>query len=123
MNKDDFLKNIHLNWKRRRELLLELSNPENVEEYECFFRLKISSSKIESTLEEILIYIRGINGVTIVRSSETTNRNEIGNYSTKLYIKYTPQTFNPGITLEDIYKFLEKEIRKFSNSISLSRNL
>lgn len=121
MNKEQFLKDLHLKWKKRRELLLELSNPDDVEEYECYFKMRIAGSKVEAKLEDILIYIRGINGVTIVRSGETTNRNDIGVYSTKLHIKYTPQTFNPGITLEDIYLFLEKEIRKFSSSISLSR--
>ena len=56
-----------------------------------------------------------------MRSSETTKRNEANIFSTKLHIKYTPETFNTGISLEQIYQFLEKEIRKFGDSVSLTR--
>lgn len=121
MNKEQFLKDLHFAWKKKRQLLVELTNPKEIQEYECYFRLRIAGSKLQSKLEDILIYIRGINGVTIVRSGETTNRNDAGVYSTKLYIKYTPQTFNSGVSLDDIYSFLEKEIRKFSSAVSLTR--
>jgi hypothetical protein len=56
-----------------------------------------------------------------VRSGETTKRNEANMFSTRLYIKYTPETFNSGVSLEKIYQFLEKEIRKFGDAISLIR--
>lgn len=113
------LNKIHLDFKTR--LLKEFLNETEVREYECYFRLRIDGSRIDSNLEHILIYIRGINGVTIVRTSDTTKRNSQGVYGTKVHIKYTPQTFNRNITLEDIYLFLEKEIRKFDPSISLTR--
>lgn len=118
MNKEDRLKNIHLNWKRTN-LLVEAVG--DVNEYECYFRLRINANKTDKTLEDILVYIRAINGVTIVRSGETTKRNEANMYSTRLYIKYTPETFNSGISLEQIYQFLEKEIRKFGEAVSLTR--
>lgn len=101
--------------------VFEIVNPKKIEEYECLFKMRINSNKTDSSLEDILIFIRGINGVTIVRSSETTKQNELGIYSTRLMIKYTPQTFNRGVTLDQIYLFLEKEMRKFGESISISR--
>jgi hypothetical protein len=110
-----------MNTKESLDRIKEITNPKKIEEYECFFRLRISSRKTESSLEDILVFIRGINGVTIVRSNETTKQNELGIYSTRVHIKYTPQTFNKGVTLEQIYHFLEKEIRKFGEAISLSR--
>lgn len=120
MNKIEKENSIHHKWKKRF-ILNEISSPEEIQEYECLFKMRINANKTNEKLENILVYIRGINGVTIVRSSETTKRNQLNIYSTKLYIKYTPQTFNQGVTLGDIYRFLEKEIRKFSDSISLSR--
>ena len=118
MNKIEKQNKIFVDWK---ENLVEFSSPDSTEEYECHFKLKINANKTDAKLEDILIYIRGINGVTIVRSGETTKRNELNLYSTKILIKYTPQTFNRGIKLEEIYDFLEKEIRKFSSHISLTR--
>lgn len=117
MKTDEKIKNIHISWKKAilRESISQ------VQEYECYFRLRINANRTDKTLEDILIYIRGINGVTIVRSGETTKRNDLNMYSTKLYIKYTPSTFNQGTSLEDIYNFLEKEIRKFGLSVSLTR--
>ena len=120
MNSIEKQNSIHEKWKKKF-VLNEISSPKDIEEYECYFKLRINANKTDAKLEDILIYIRGINGVTIVRSSETTRRNELNIYSTKLYIKYTPQTFNSGVSLEDIYNFLEKEIRKFSESVSLTR--
>lgn len=106
---------------KNKFVLREFYAPKEVEEYQCYFRMRINSSRTEAKLEDILVFIRGINGVTIVRSTETTKRNESGVYSTKLQIKYTPQTFNKGIQLEQVYKFLESEIRKFGPAVSLSR--
>lgn len=120
MNTIDKLNEIHSKWKEKF-ILNELDSKHDVKEYECYFRLKINANKTNQTLEEILTYIRGINGVTIARSGETTKRNEQNVYSTKLYIKYTPQTFNPGVGLEQIYNFLEQEIRKFGPAVSLTR--
>jgi len=119
MNTQDALRNMHRKWKR--DYILKELVTGDVKEYECYFKLRINANKTEKTLEDILVYIRGINGVTIVRSSETTKRNDANLYSTRLHMKYTPQTFNPGVTLENIYSFLEREIRKFGQSISLTR--
>lgn len=119
MNQEELLKEMHLKWKK--ENLLFEEEAREIQEYECYFRLKINANQTEKTLEDILVYVRGINGVTIVRSGETTKRNEANIYSTRLYIKYTPQTFNKDISLNQIYEFLEKEIRKFSQAVSLTR--
>lgn len=119
MTIQDFYRNIHKKFKDKF-ILAEMVGPKEVQEFQCFFKLKVNASKTDSTLEEVLVFIRGINGVTIVRSSETTKR--VGDvYSTKLNIKYTPQTFNRGISLERVYLFLENEIRKFGPAVSLSR--
>lgn len=99
----------------------EFYNPKEVKEFECFFRVRINANKTEARLEDVIVYTRGINGVTIVRSGETTKRNEANIYSTRIHVKYTPQTFNRGATLEQIYQFLEKEIRNFGPAVSLSR--
>lgn len=120
MNKEDRLKKIHSDFKKNF-ILNELYNPKQVQEYQCFWRLKIDADKTEALMEEILVFIRGINGVTIVRTSDTTRRNENNIFSTKLSVKYTPQTFNSGIKLEEVYNFLEKEIRNFGPSVSLTR--
>ena len=112
---------MHLTWKKQNSLLLEINSPKEIQEYECNFRLSINANKTKATLEDILIYIRGINGVTIVRSGDTTKRSEANTYNTRLYIKYTPQTFNTGVSLDEAYLFLEKEIRKFGESVSLTR--
>jgi hypothetical protein len=120
MNKQDFLRNLHSKWKKQNVLLEQVSNSD-IPEYECYFRLRINANKTQNTLEDILVYIRGINGVTIVRSGETTKRNEANIYSTRIHIKYTPETFNKGVSLENIYQFLEKEIRKFGPAVSLTR--
>lgn len=120
MNEQDFLRKLHSSWKEKN-ILSELYNPKDIQEYECYFRLRINANKTDATLDNVLVFIRGINGVTIVRSSETTKRNEANLYSTQLYIKYTPQTFDKGIGLQEIYTFLEKEIRKFGEAVSLTR--
>lgn len=119
MNSIEKQNSIHHKWKKN--FIFEVSSPKDVEEYECYFKIRVNANKTDARLEDILIYIRGINGITIVRSSETTKRNELSIYSTRLYIKYTPQTFNSGVSLDNIYSFLEKEIRKFSEGISLTR--
>ena len=119
MNLQDFLRNLHTKWKK--DVILEGDRFNDIQEYECYFRLKINANQTEKTLEDILVYVRGINGVTIVRSGETTKRNEANVYSTRLYIKYTPQTFNKDISLEKAYNFLEQEIRKFGSAVSLTR--
>lgn len=119
MNSIEKQNSIYYKWKNN--FVLEAQSPKEVQEYECYFKVRINANKTKAKLEELLIYVRGINGVTIVRSSETTKRNEANMYSTKLYIKYTPQTFNSGVSLEDIYQFLEKEIRKFGEAVSLTR--
>lgn len=119
MNQEELLKEMHLEWKKQNSLFE--AEAREIQEYECYFRLKINANQTEKTLEDILVYVRGINGVTIVRSGETTKRNEANIYSTRLYIKYTPQTFNIDVSLEQIYEFLEKEIRKFSSAVSLTR--
>lgn len=121
MNTKVLLNKIHTEWKQKNNFLLEVTNPKNIQEYECNFRLTINANKTDLTLEDILIFIRGINGVTIVRSGDTTKRTEANTYSTRLYIKYTPQTFNVGVSLDEAYLFLEKEIRRFGQSISLTR--
>lgn len=112
---------MHLTWKKQTSFLSEVTNPKDIQEYECNFRLTINANKTEATLEDILIFVRGINGVTIVRSGDTTKRSEANTYSTRLYIKYTPQTFNAGVSLEEVYLFLEKEIRRFGEAVSLTR--
>jgi hypothetical protein len=119
MSKEDFYRSLHSSFKKKF-IISEIISPKEINEFQCFFKLKINSTKTDSTLEDVLVFIRGINGVTIVRSSETTKR--VGDvYQTKLNIKYTPQTFNAGVSLEQVYLFLEKEIRKFGPSLSLSR--
>lgn len=120
MNNEDFFRDLHKKFKKDY-VLREFVNPKEVDEYQCYFKLIVDSNKTEAGLEDILIFIRGINGVTIVRTAETTKRNEAGRYSTRLQVKYTPQTFNRGVSLEQVYKFLESEIRKFGPSVSLSR--
>ena len=121
MNTKDLLNKMHLTWKKQTSFLSEVANPKDIQEYECNFRLTINANKTEATLEDILIFVRGINGVTIVRSGDTTKRSEANTYSTRLYIKYTPQTFNAGVSLEEVYLFLEKEIRRFGEAVSLTR--
>lgn len=120
MNRIERQNKIHHDWKKKF-ILNEETSPKEVQEYECFFKLRINANKTNAKLEDLLIYIRGINGVTIVRSGDTTKRNEANIYGTRVHIKYTPQTFNKGVRLEDIYQFLEKEIRKFGEAVSLSR--
>lgn len=119
MSNEDFYRKLHSDFKKDY-VLREIYNPKEVQEYECYFKLTVNSGKTEAGLEEVLIFIRGINGVTIVSTSDTTKR-QGGIYSTKLHIKYTPQTFNRGTKLEQVYLFLEKEIRKFGPAVSLNR--
>lgn len=120
MTNEDKLKKIHSDFKKNF-ILNEIYNPKDIQEFQCYWRLKIDADKTEALMEDILIFIRGINGVTIVRTSDTTRRNENNVFSTKLYVKYTPQTFNSGIRLEEVYNFLEKEIRNFGPAVSLTR--
>ena len=114
------LDNIHKNFKEKY-IINEFYNPKEIKEFECYFRLRINANKTDARLEDVIVYTRGINGVTIVRSGETTKRNEANIYSTRMYVKYTPQTFNSSATLDQIYAFLEKEIRNFGPALSLSR--
>lgn len=119
-NKEDFLRKVHSDFKKKY-LLMEISNPKDVEEYEAFWKMDINADKVRVKLEKILIYVRGINGVTIVRSSDTTTMKN-RKYSTVLHVKYTPEAFNVGVSLEEKYDYLEGEIRKFSSEgISLTR--
>lgn len=127
MNRFEFFANIHKTFKKKyidnsylNQFLGEMYAPKSVREFECYFRLRISGRE-DKTLEEMLIFIRGINGVTIVRSSDTTKQNEQGNYSTVLYIKYTPETFSSGVTLEDAYRHIEQKVRELGDKISLTR--
>ena len=91
MNNEDFFRDLHKKFKKDY-VLKEFVNPKEVDEYQCYFKLIIDSNRTEAGLEDILVFIRGINGVTIVRTGETTKRNEAGKYSTRLQVKYTPQT-------------------------------
>jgi hypothetical protein len=119
-NKQDFLRKLHESFKAKYPLN-EISNPQAIEEYEAYWKMDINADKVNVKLEKILVYIRGINGVTIVRSSDTTTMKN-RRYSTVLHIKYTPEAFNVGVSLEEKYVYLEKEIRKFSSEgVSLTR--
>lgn len=120
MTRSDKLNKIHRDFKQNF-VLSEVYNPKEIQEFQCFWRLRIDADKTEALLEEILIFIRGINGVTIVRTSDTTRRNENNIFSTKILVKYTPQTFNRGVSLEQVYNFLEKEIRTFGPAVSITR--
>jgi hypothetical protein len=111
MSKEQQLKDMHQNFKRNFPLN-EYSAPKEVDEWESNFRIQINSNKTDLTLEDMLIYFRGIVGVTIVRSSRTTNRNSAGLFSSDIYIKYIPQAFNRGVGMDEMFDFIKKEMRK-----------
>ena len=118
-NKQDFLKKLHENFKKEYPLN-ELLKPEAISEYEAFWKMDVNADKVNTKLEKILIYIRGINGVTIVRSSDTTVMKD-RKYSTIIHVKYTPEAFNVGVSLQEKYDYLEQQIRSLSEGISLTR--
>ena len=118
-NKQDFLRKLHENFKREYPLN-ELIKPEEISEYEAFWKMDVNADKVNTKLEKILIYIRGINGVTIVRSSDTTVMKD-RKYSTIIHVKYTPEAFNVGVSLLEKYDYLEQQIRSLSEGISLTR--
>jgi len=118
-NKQDFLRKLHENFKKEYPLN-ELLKPEAISEYEAFWKMNVNANKVNTKLEKILIYIRGINGVTIVRSSDTTVMKD-RKYSTIIHVKYTPEAFNVGVSLQEKYDYLEQQIRSLSEGISLTR--
>jgi predicted flavoprotein YhiN len=118
-NKQDFLRKLHENFKKEYPLN-ELLKPEAISEYEAFWKMDVNADKVNTKLEKILIYIRGINGVTIVRSSDTTVMKD-RKYSTIIHVKYTPEAFNVGVSLQEKYDYLEQQIRSLSEGISLTR--
>ena len=56
MNKIEKQNSIHHKWKKQF-VLNEVANPKDVNEYECYFKLRINANKTDAKLEEILVYI------------------------------------------------------------------
>jgi len=126
MTKEEQLKNIHSKFKKNF-LMKEYSSPSEVEEWEIYFRLSVDSQKLKKmsgaekiTLEDILVYFRGINSVTIVRSSETERREGSSVFTTKVYLKYTPQSFNRDVGMTDMFEYIKKEMGRFGGAVSVS---
>lgn len=109
MNREDFYRKLHNNFKEKH-ILAEYRKKSITKEYQLYLEIHVDSNKSEgATLEDIVSKIRGINGVTIVRTSNTTKMVD-KKYDSIVYIKYNPVSFDKGVPLTKQYEYIQKQV-------------
>ena len=77
-----------------------------------YVEIHVDSNKTGgATLEDIISKIRGINGVTIVRTSDTTKMVD-KKYDSIIYIKYNPISFDKGVPLTKQYEYIKNQVER-----------
>lgn len=111
MNSIDFYRKMHSSFKERY-ILNEYRKKSITQEYELYLEAHIDANKTEgATLEDIVSKVRGINGVTIVRTSDTTKMVD-RKYDSIIYIKYNPISFDKGVPLSKQYDYICLQIER-----------
>ena len=109
MNINEFYRKLHSDFKEKY-LLSEYRKKSITQEYQLYLEVHINADKTEgATLEDIISKIRGINGVTIVRTSDTTKMVD-RKYDSIIYIKYNPISFDKGVPLTKQYEYIRKQV-------------
>lgn len=109
MNINDFYRQLHSNFKEKY-ILNEYRKKSITKEYEIYLEVHINADTANgATLEDIVSKIRGINGVTIVRTSDTTKMVD-RKYDSIIYIKYNPVSFDKGVPLSKQYEYIKTQI-------------
>lgn len=109
MNINEFYRKLHSDFKDKY-LLSEYRKKSITQEYQLYLEVHINADKTEgATLEDIISKIRGINGVTIVRTSDTTKMVD-RKYDSIIYIKYNPISFDKGVPLTKQYEYIRKQV-------------
>ena len=109
MNINEFYRKLHSDFKNKY-LLNEYRKKSITQEYQLYLEVHINADKTEgATLEDIISKIRGINGVTIVRTSDTTKMVD-RKYDSVIYIKYNPVSFDKGVPLTKQYEYIRKQV-------------
>ena len=109
MNINEFYRKLHSDFKEKY-LLSEYRKKSITQEYQLYLEVHINADKTEgATLEDIISKIRGINGVTIVRTSDTTKMVD-RKYDSIIYIKYNPVSFDKGVPLTKQYEYIRKQV-------------
>jgi hypothetical protein len=108
-NINDFYRKLHLNFKEKY-ILNEYRKKSATTEYQLYLEVHVNADQTAgATLEDIASKIRGINGVTIVRTSDTTKMVD-RKYDSIVYIKYNPASFDKGVPLTKQYDYIRKQI-------------
>lgn len=109
MDINDFYRKIHSSFKDKY-ILSEYRKKSITQEYQLYLEVHINADKTGgATLEDIVSKIRGINGVTIVRTSDTTKMVD-RKYDSIIYVKYNPISFDKGVPLMKQYEYIRKQI-------------
>ena len=109
MNYQDFMRQLHSKFKEKY-LLKEYRKKSVTQEYQVYLEVHINADKTEgATLEDIISKIRGINGVTVVRTSDTSKMVD-RKYDSIIYIKYNPVSFDKGVPLTKQYEYIRGQI-------------
>ncbi len=111
MTYQDYMRKLHLNFKTKF-VLNEYRKKSVTQEYQVYLEVHINSEKTQgATLEDIISKIRGINGVTVVRTSDTTKMVD-RKYDSIIYIKYNPVSFDKGVPLTKQYEYIRTQIEQ-----------
>jgi cell division protein FtsX len=111
MSIQDFYRNLHSIFKEKY-VLSEYRKKSITQEYQLYFEIHVDSNKTGgATLEDIISKIRGINGVTIVRTSDTTKMID-KKYDSVIYIKYNPISFDKGVPLTKQYEYIRTQVER-----------
>mgnify|MGYP000548114178 CR=1 FL=1 len=111
MNYQDFMRQLHSKFKKKYSLK-EYRKKSVTQEYQVYLEVHINADKTEgATLEDIISKIRGINGVTVVRTSDTSKMVD-RRYDSVIYIKYNPVSFDKGVPLTKQYEYIRGQIEK-----------
>jgi cell division protein FtsX len=111
MSKQDFYRNLHSTFKEKY-ILSEYRKKSITDEYELYLEVGVNADKTDgATLEDIISKIRAINGVTVVRTSDTSKMQN-KKYDTIIYFKYNPDAFNAGVSLYQQHEYIKQQIKK-----------
>jgi hypothetical protein len=108
-NINDFYRKLHTSFKDRF-ILSEYRKKSITTEYQMYLEIHVNSDQTGgATLEDIVSKVRGINGVTVVRTSDTTKMVN-KKYDSVIYVKYNPASFDKGVPLTKQYEYIRKQI-------------
>lgn len=111
MSKQDFYRSLHSAFKEKY-ILSEYRKKSITDEYELYLEVGVNADKTDgATLEDIISKIRAINGVTVVRTSDTSKMQN-KKYDTIIYFKYNPDAFNAGVSLYQQHEYIRQQIKK-----------